>query len=235
MAPECFACPEGDRLRWTDRLDIICLGRCSCTNQVSSVSLSVLCRQRMNISPVTQRKKKKEKAALQQHQPPQHHSLQATFRPAVLPEGSLAPSNRVALKRPLDPVSDLGGQQGRAGSGHTTAEPMQVEPSLPAADQVTTSAAVPAADTVPLASPPEFTDASMLQASPASVHQYQNPMNISPVTQKKKKKKNPMRQYRTSMHHQNRATGYEADRSQISSSFSPVPDCSVRIEAKTPL
>ena len=46
---------------------------------------------------------------------------------------------------------------------------------------------------------------------------------------------NPMRQYRTSMHHQNRATGYEADRSQISSSFSPVPDCTVRIEAKTPL
>ena len=59
MAPECFACPEGDRLRWTDRLDIICLGRCSCTNQVSSVSLSVLCCQRMNISPVTQKKKKK--------------------------------------------------------------------------------------------------------------------------------------------------------------------------------
>ena len=97
--------------------------------------------------------------------------MQATFRLAVLPEGSLAPSNRVALKRPLDPVSDLGGQQGRAGLGHTTAEPMQVEPSLPAADQVTASAAIPAADTVPLASPPQFTDASMPQASPASVPQ----------------------------------------------------------------
>ena len=64
MAPECFACPEGNRLRWSDRLDIICLGRCSCTNQVSSVSLSVLCRQRMNISPVTQQKKKKKKNVL---------------------------------------------------------------------------------------------------------------------------------------------------------------------------
>ena len=64
MAPECFACPEGDRLRWTDRLDIICLGRCSCTNQVSSVSLSVLCCQRMDISPVTQKKKKKKKVLL---------------------------------------------------------------------------------------------------------------------------------------------------------------------------
>ena len=132
----------------------------------------------MNVHPSQKKKKKKKKqkaraqqAALQQHQPQQHHSLQATFRPAVLPEGSLAPSNRVALKRPLDPVSDLGGQQGRAGLGHTTAEPMQVEPSLPAADQVTTSAAIPAADTVPLASPPEFTDASMPKASPASVPQ----------------------------------------------------------------
>ena len=67
MAPECFACPEGDRLRWTDRLDIICLGRCSCTNQVSSVSLSVLCRQRMNISPVTQKKKKKGAIKLLKH------------------------------------------------------------------------------------------------------------------------------------------------------------------------
>ena len=67
MAPECFACPEGDRLRWTDRLDIICLGRCSCTNQVSSVSVSVLCRQRMNISPVTQKKKKKKKRNRAEH------------------------------------------------------------------------------------------------------------------------------------------------------------------------
>ena len=48
---------------------------------------------------------------------------------------------------------------------------MQVEPGLPAADQVTTSVAVSTADTVPLASPPEFTDASMPQASPASVPQ----------------------------------------------------------------
>ena len=75
------------------------------------------------------------------------------------------------LKRPLDPVSDLGGQQVKAGLGRTTAEPMQVEPGLPAADQVTASAAVPAADTVLLTSPSEVTDASMPQASPASVPQ----------------------------------------------------------------
>ena len=39
-------------------------------------------------------KARAQQAALQQHQPQQHHSLQATFRPAVLPEGSLAPSNQ---------------------------------------------------------------------------------------------------------------------------------------------
>ena len=38
--------------------------------------------------------------------------------------------------RPLDPVSDLGGQQGRAGLGHSVPEPMQLEPSSPATDQV---------------------------------------------------------------------------------------------------
>ena len=113
-------------------------------------------------------KARAQQAALRQHQLQEHQSMQATFCPAVLPEDSLAPSNRVALKRP---VSDLGGQQGRAGLGHTTAEPMQVEPGLPAANQVTASAAIPAADTVPLASPPYVADASMPQTSPASVPQ----------------------------------------------------------------
>ena len=58
----------GDCLRWTDRLDITCLGRCSCTNQVSSVSLSVLCCQRMDISPVTQKKKKKKQLVIRPSQ-----------------------------------------------------------------------------------------------------------------------------------------------------------------------
>ena len=53
MAPKCFACPEGDRLQWPDRSDTLCLGRCSSTNRVSAVSLSVLCRRRMDICPVT--------------------------------------------------------------------------------------------------------------------------------------------------------------------------------------
>ena len=67
---------DGDCLRWTDRLDITCLDRCSCTNQVSSVSLSVLCCQRMDISPVTQKKKKKKEAKLMRKntQHPSHHT-----------------------------------------------------------------------------------------------------------------------------------------------------------------
>ena len=47
--------------QWTERLDTLCLGRCSCTNQVSSVSLSVLCLRRMDISPVIQKKEGKKK------------------------------------------------------------------------------------------------------------------------------------------------------------------------------
>ena len=61
MAPKCFACLKWDRLLWTDRLDILCLGRCSCRNQISLVSLSVICRGRMDISPVTQKEKEKNR------------------------------------------------------------------------------------------------------------------------------------------------------------------------------
>ena len=81
----------GDCLRWTDRLDITCLGRCSCTNQVSSVSLSVLCCQRMDISPVTQKKKKKKKkrTLLSRSARPQRLLCTQARSPALcsLPEG----------------------------------------------------------------------------------------------------------------------------------------------------
>ena len=48
---------------------------------------------------------------------------------------------------------------------------MQVEPRLPAANQVATSAAFPVADTVPVKRPPDTTDAGMPPASPASLLQ----------------------------------------------------------------
>ena len=51
-------------------------------------------------------------------------------------DGDLGSQGRVALARPLDPVSDLGGQQGRAGLGHSVPEPMQLEPNSPATNQV---------------------------------------------------------------------------------------------------
>ena len=73
----------------------------------------------------------------QQQQQQQHlQSLQSTFRPAVSAEDSLPTGGRLALSRALDPVSDLGGQQGRAGLGHSAAVPMQVEPVQPPLDQV---------------------------------------------------------------------------------------------------
>ena len=71
------------------------------------------------------KRRHKQKARAQQaelrqaHLPQQRQPLHATYCPAVLPKDSLALNNNVALKRPLD---------------HTTAEPMQVEPSLPAAN-----------------------------------------------------------------------------------------------------
>ena len=48
-------------MQWTDRLDTQSLGRCSCTIQVSSVSLSVLRRRKTDISPVTPNKTNKKK------------------------------------------------------------------------------------------------------------------------------------------------------------------------------
>ena len=65
----------------------------------------------MNIFP-SQKKKKKKKSQHQQQQRLQ--SLQTTFCPAMSADGDLGSQGRVALARPLDPVSDLGGQQGRA-------------------------------------------------------------------------------------------------------------------------
>ena len=59
-----------------------------------------------------------------QHQQ-QLQSLQTTFCPAVSADGDLGSQGRVTLTRALDPASDLGGQQGRAGLGHSVPEPMQ--------------------------------------------------------------------------------------------------------------
>ena len=83
-----------------------------------------------------QQQARAKKAASQpssQHQQQQRlQSLQTTFCPAMSADGDLGSQGRVALARPLDPVSDLGGQQGRAGLGHSVPEPMQLEPNSPA-------------------------------------------------------------------------------------------------------
>ena len=85
-----------------------------------------------------QQKARAKKAASQpsaQHQQ-QLQSLQTTFCRAVSADGHLGSQGRVALTRPLDLVSDLGGQQGTAGLGHSVPEPMQLEPSSPTTNQV---------------------------------------------------------------------------------------------------
>ena len=87
----------------------------------------------MSRSPRQQRRQRQQgrarkAAARSPDQQQQQHpvlSLAETFRPAVSADGELVSQGRVALTRPLDPVSDLGGQQGRAGLGHSAPVPMQ--------------------------------------------------------------------------------------------------------------
>ena len=129
-----------------------------------------------------QQKARAKKAASQssgQHQQ-QLQSLQTTFCLAMSPDGDLGSQGRVALTRPLDPVSDLGGQQGKAGLGHSVPEPMQLEPRSPATDQVSSpvsatpmemSAAVitpPSAPIPALVSAPAPTPASASATASAS-------------------------------------------------------------------
>lgn len=62
-------------------------------------------------------------------------ALHDSFQPATSSDALPGPS-RVALQRPLDPISDLGGQRGRAGLGHSQHEPMQVEQLQPVVAKV---------------------------------------------------------------------------------------------------
>ncbi len=80
------------------------------SRSASSVSPRTKCRQ--------QQKTRVEKAALkqayQQQQQQQQQALHAAFRPAAS-DDDVPPTNRLTLRRPLDPVLTLGGQRGRAG------------------------------------------------------------------------------------------------------------------------
>ena len=78
--------------------------------------------------------------------PQQRQSLHATFCPAFLPPLTAWPPT----------------------TGWHSSVPWILSQTL-VANQMTTSAAVPAADTIPQASQPDATDASMPQASPASL------------------------------------------------------------------
>ena len=128
--------------------------------------------QTMSQSPRHKRRQQQQarakKAASQsssQHQQ-RLQSLQTTFCPAMSADGDLGSQGRVALTRPLDPVSDLGGQQGRAGLGHSVPEPMQLEPSSPSTDQVSSSvSATPMEVSVAVIAPPRAPIPALVSAS----------------------------------------------------------------------
>ncbi|DBB01662.1 TPA: hypothetical protein ACH3X1_000295 [Trebouxia sp. C0004] len=121
-----------------------CFGqRVSVSVQPSLLAKAHLYRQRSPRQRRRQQKKARAKKAASQpssqHQQ-QLQSLRTTFCLAVSVDEDVESRGRVALTRPLDPVSDLGGQQGRAGLGHSVPKPMLLEPSRPAADQAVASA-----------------------------------------------------------------------------------------------
>ena len=84
-----------------------------------------------------QKRRQSQKARFKQQQQQQQHQqqqqrlpqpLSANFCHATLADIVSPAAQRVALARPLDPVSDLGGQCDRAGLGHQASVPMQVDP-----------------------------------------------------------------------------------------------------------
>ena len=112
----------------------------------------------------------------QRQQRPPLQSLHATFTPAVCAQDSLPPVGRLALKRALDPVSDLGGQHGRAGLGHSATVPMRVEQNhqvSPRSFGIASASEDGLADMQSSAAQPEVSqrivDDCMLQAGPLMV------------------------------------------------------------------
>ena len=107
-------------------------------------------RQRQKAKAQQQRQQRQQQQQQQQQLP---GPLSGNFCCAVSAGVAGSPAARVALARPLDPVSDLGGQCGRAGLGHQPTVPMQVDrPSTvrSVASSPTATATAPAADPSPM-------------------------------------------------------------------------------------
>ena len=90
-----------------------------------------------SLSPRTKRRQRQQSRAQkaaswqtqqqQRQHPQQQQALHAAFRPASTAD-IMPHADRLVLGRPLDPVLDLGGQQGRAGLGHSAPTPMSLDP-----------------------------------------------------------------------------------------------------------
>ncbi|DBA85858.1 TPA: hypothetical protein ACH3X1_005406 [Trebouxia sp. C0004] len=161
-----------------------CFGqRVSVSVQPSLLAKAHLYRQRVQTQPPAQqqtisqsprqrrRQQKKARAKKAASQPSGQHqqqlqSLQTTFCLAVSADEDVESRGRVALTRPLDPVSDLGGQQGRAGLGHSAPEPMLLEPSRPAADQVGSPVSVTPMEVAAAVIAPPCASAPALSSAP---------------------------------------------------------------------
>ncbi|DBA85895.1 TPA: hypothetical protein ACH3X1_005440 [Trebouxia sp. C0004] len=161
-----------------------CFGqRVSVSVQPSLLAKAHLYRQRVQTQPPAQqqtipqsprqrrRQQKKARAKKAASQPSGQHqqqlqSLRTTFCLAVSADKDVESRGRVALTRPLDPVSDLGGQQGRAGLGHSVPEPMLLEPSRPAADQVGSPVSVTPMEVAAAVIAPPCASAPALSSAP---------------------------------------------------------------------
>ena len=117
--------------------------------------------------------KQRKQQQQQQQQQQQPRPLSVDFCPAVSLEAASPAPARVALARPLDPVSDLGGQCGRAGLGHQPLAPMQVDPPVNVRSASTSDAAT--ASTSLVADPSPMQMQATLPAQPSSIQQPAQP------------------------------------------------------------
>ena len=137
-----------------------------CAPQPQVVSLSAPVSSPRHKRRKAQRARAQRAAAMsaeQSAQPVQRpfQPLHDSFQPATCSDALPEPA-RVVLQRPLDPVSDLGGQHDKSGLGHSAAVPMQLERTQPPLHQA--SAAQP--DDVAPAPSQSIVDVGMQQAAP---------------------------------------------------------------------
>ena len=126
----------------------------------------------------TQKAKYRQRQQQPQHQ--QHHlpqPLSSNFCRPTLAEQASQFAPRVALARPLDPVSDLGGQCDRAGLGHQPPVPMQVDSAAAIRSGASCGAEAASADPVPMQLSLPAQSAGIQRPTPVDT-QTQQPDNV---------------------------------------------------------